>query len=110
MTAETDARIARLLHHRKAGLALGDPVVPPISLATTFHPPANHRPRSAIFDRSSANGYVADVGATGRPETGHTTGGLAISSAAPCLPRHASGSRTVIRRASAPIATSSTSA
>ena len=39
MTAETDARIARLLHHRKAGLALGDPVVPPISLATTFHLP-----------------------------------------------------------------------
>ena len=29
MTAETDARIARLLHHRKAGLALGEPVVPP---------------------------------------------------------------------------------
>lgn len=39
MTAESDARIARLLHHRKAGLALGDPVVPPISVATTFHLP-----------------------------------------------------------------------
>lgn len=39
MTAETDARIARLLHHRKAGLALGEPVVPPISTATTFHLP-----------------------------------------------------------------------
>lgn len=39
MTAETDARIARLLHHRKAGLALGEPVVPPISVATTFHLP-----------------------------------------------------------------------
>ena len=39
MTADTDARIARLLHHRKASLALGDPVVPPISLATTFHLP-----------------------------------------------------------------------
>lgn len=43
MTAETptsmDARIARLLHHRKAGLAQGDPVVPPISVATTFHLP-----------------------------------------------------------------------
>lgn len=39
MTAETDARIARLLHHRKAGLALGEPIVPTISLATTFHLP-----------------------------------------------------------------------
>ncbi|MFN3993720.1 MAG: cystathionine gamma-lyase [Tabrizicola flagellatus] len=39
MTAETDARTARLLHHRKAGLALGEPVVPPISVATTFHLP-----------------------------------------------------------------------
>jgi cystathionine gamma-lyase len=39
MTAETDARIARLLHHRKAGLSLGEPVVPPISVATTFHLP-----------------------------------------------------------------------
>lgn len=39
MTADSDARIARLLHHRKAGLALGDPIVPPISVATTFHLP-----------------------------------------------------------------------
>ena len=39
MTADTDARIARLLHHRKAGLAMGEPVVPPISVATTFHLP-----------------------------------------------------------------------
>ncbi len=39
MTAETDARVARLLHHRKAGLALGEPIVPPISVATTFHLP-----------------------------------------------------------------------
>ncbi|MFM7444057.1 MAG: cystathionine gamma-lyase [Tabrizicola sp.] len=39
MAAETAARIARLLHHRKAGLALGEPVVPPISVATTFHLP-----------------------------------------------------------------------
>ncbi|MES2916049.1 MAG: cystathionine gamma-lyase [Pseudomonadota bacterium] len=39
MTADTDARIARLLHHRKAGLALGEPVAPPISVATTFHLP-----------------------------------------------------------------------
>lgn len=39
MNADTDARIARLLHHRKAGLSLGEPVVPPISVATTFHLP-----------------------------------------------------------------------
>jgi cystathionine gamma-lyase len=39
MTLSSDARIARLLHHRKAGLALGEPVVPPISVATTFHLP-----------------------------------------------------------------------
>lgn len=32
-------RVARLLHHRKAGLALGDPVVPPVVLSTTFHLP-----------------------------------------------------------------------
>lgn len=32
-------RMAQVLHHRKAGLALGDPVVPPISVATTFHLP-----------------------------------------------------------------------
>jgi cystathionine gamma-lyase len=39
MTAETDARIARLLHHRKASLAQGDPVVPPITATATFHLP-----------------------------------------------------------------------
>lgn len=39
MTADTDELIARLLHHRKAGLSLGEPVVPPISVATTFHLP-----------------------------------------------------------------------
>ncbi|TVP73607.1 MAG: cystathionine gamma-lyase [Rhodobacteraceae bacterium] len=39
MTAETDARIAHMLHHRKASLELGEPVVPPISVATTFHLP-----------------------------------------------------------------------
>ncbi|MFZ9199184.1 MAG: cystathionine gamma-lyase [Paracoccaceae bacterium] len=33
------ARMAQVLHHRKAGLSLGDPVVPPISVATTFHLP-----------------------------------------------------------------------
>lgn len=39
MDPEAEKRIARVLHHRKAGLALGEPVVPPISVATTFHLP-----------------------------------------------------------------------
>lgn len=34
-----DDRAARLLHHRKPGLGLGDPVVPPITAAATFHLP-----------------------------------------------------------------------
>lgn len=39
MTETTDSRIARLLHHRKPGLALGDPVVPPITVSATYHLP-----------------------------------------------------------------------
>jgi cystathionine gamma-lyase len=39
MTPEAQARIARLLHHRKAGLQQGDPVVPPITASATFHLP-----------------------------------------------------------------------
>jgi cystathionine gamma-lyase len=35
------ARAARLLHHRKASLAPGDPIAPAIVPATTFHLPAN---------------------------------------------------------------------
>jgi cystathionine gamma-lyase len=35
------ARAARVLHHRKAGLAPGDPIAPGIQPATTFHLPAN---------------------------------------------------------------------
>ena len=33
------ARMAQVLHHRKAGLGVGEPVVPVISVATTFHLP-----------------------------------------------------------------------
>jgi cystathionine gamma-lyase len=40
MTADTDARIARLLHHRKPGLGQGDPVVPPIVASATYHLPS----------------------------------------------------------------------
>ncbi len=39
MTEDEAARFAQMLHHRKAELAPGEPVVPPISLATTFHLP-----------------------------------------------------------------------
>jgi cystathionine gamma-lyase len=40
MTADTDARIARLLHHRKPGLGQGDPIVPPITASATYHLPS----------------------------------------------------------------------
>ena len=40
MTPEMQVRIARLLHHRKAGLGQGDPVVPPITASATFHLPS----------------------------------------------------------------------
>jgi cystathionine gamma-lyase len=40
MTPEAQARIARLLHHRKAKLSQGDPIVPPIVPSATFHLPS----------------------------------------------------------------------
>jgi cystathionine gamma-lyase len=75
MTAETDARIARLLHHRKAGLALGEPVVPPISLATTFHLP-------------QTQGAVHYYGRAGQPTWDAVEAQLAILEAAEvvCFP------------------------
>lgn len=39
MDRDAERRIAQVLHHRKAALSLGEPVVPPISVATTFHLP-----------------------------------------------------------------------
>ena len=39
MDTEAERRAAALLHHRKAGLGLGEALVPPISLSTTFHLP-----------------------------------------------------------------------
>ena len=69
MTAETDARIAHLLHHRKAGLALGEPVVPPISVATTFHLP-------------QAQGAVHYYGRSGQPTWDAVEAQLAILEAA----------------------------
>jgi cystathionine gamma-lyase len=40
MTPDAQARIARLLHHRKPGLGQGDPVVPPIVASATYHLPS----------------------------------------------------------------------
>jgi cystathionine gamma-lyase len=39
MDSQGQARFARLLHHRAAGLKKGDPVVPPLVSATTYHLP-----------------------------------------------------------------------
>jgi cystathionine gamma-lyase len=39
MAGTAEERAAKLLHHRKSGLALGDPVTVPISVSTTFHLP-----------------------------------------------------------------------
>ncbi|MBL9047340.1 MAG: cystathionine gamma-lyase [Tabrizicola sp.] len=36
----SEARIARLLHHRKPGLGQGDPIIPPITASATFHLPS----------------------------------------------------------------------
>lgn len=47
-------RAARMLHHRKGALSLGDPVVPAISLSTTFHLP-------------QANGAAHVYGRSGQP-------------------------------------------
>ncbi len=40
MDDATPSRLARLLHHRKAGLSQGDPAVPPIVASATFHLPS----------------------------------------------------------------------
>ncbi len=39
MSDSNDLRAAKLLHHRKAGLAQGDPISPPLISAATFHVP-----------------------------------------------------------------------
>lgn len=39
MSRSVQARVARMLHHRKAALEQGDPVVPPITASATFHLP-----------------------------------------------------------------------
>ena len=44
MTDPIQTIAAQLLHHRKAGLALGDPITPPIVASTTFHLPEAQAP------------------------------------------------------------------
>jgi cystathionine gamma-lyase len=44
MADPMETRAAKLLHHRKAGLALGDPITPPIVASTTFHLPEAQAP------------------------------------------------------------------
>ncbi len=39
MTKDTDQRIARMLHHRSAGLEKGDPVALPLTTSTAYHLP-----------------------------------------------------------------------
>lgn len=39
MTAEIDERVARMLHHRSAGLEKGDPIALPLTSSTAFHLP-----------------------------------------------------------------------
>ena len=72
MTAETDARVARLLHHRKAGLALGEPITPAISVATTFHLPDPGETREAQHVVATER-RVLDPGCAGF-QAGHQLG------------------------------------
>ena len=63
------ARMAHVLHHRKAGLSLGEPVVPMISVATTFHLP-------------EAQGAAYYYGRSGQPTWDAVEAQLAILEAA----------------------------
>ena len=63
------ARMAQVLHHRKAGLSLGEPVVPVISVATTFHLP-------------EAQGAAYYYGRSGQPTWDAVEAQLAILEAA----------------------------
>ena len=63
------ARMAHVLHHRKAALSLGEPVVPVISVATTFHLP-------------EAQGAAYYYGRSGQPTWDAVEAQLAILEAA----------------------------
>lgn len=51
--SEADHRAARLLHHRKAHLRQGDPVVPPVTLSATFHLPEAPSPGAPFYGRNN---------------------------------------------------------
>lgn len=85
MTSDAQARrAARLLHHRKAGLAPGDPIAPPIVPATTFHLPANGT-GTYSYARAGAPGWTeleAQLSLLEEAETVVFPSGMAAISAA----------------------------
>ncbi len=58
MDPAAQARIARLLHHRKASLAQGDPIVPPIVASATFHLPTVQS-GGAVYGRNGSPSFEA---------------------------------------------------
>lgn len=58
MRAEDELTAARLLHHRTAGLAQGDPIAPPLISAATFHVPDHTK---GGFSYGRAGGPTWDV-------------------------------------------------
>lgn len=56
--AGTGERVARMLHHRAAGLRLGDPLAVPLVAATTFHLPGTEVPRHT-YGRAGQPGWDA---------------------------------------------------
>jgi cystathionine gamma-lyase len=58
MDPAAQARIARLLHHRKASLAQGDPIVPPIVASATFHLPTVQS-GGAVYGRNGNPSFEA---------------------------------------------------
>ncbi|GAB1363234.1 cystathionine gamma-lyase [Rhodobacter sp.] len=61
MSESAQTRIAKLLHHRKPGLAPGDPVVPPITASATYHLP-DIKGASFVYGRNSTPTWEAVEG------------------------------------------------
>jgi cystathionine gamma-lyase len=58
MDDDTLQRMAQLLHHRKPGLAQGDPIVPPITASATFHLPGVQS-GGAVYGRNGTPSWDA---------------------------------------------------